>query len=140
MSTILAILLGITTSGRDEPKGPNDGDKLAGTWWVESMQIQGRERYEPATEMRWTFEGEKLTATGKMIGADQAQSAQGTFRLEPGKEPKSIDIKLGDRAEYKGIYKFDGPHLVICYHPKDRPTAFASDRATKNVLMKFRKR
>jgi uncharacterized protein (TIGR03067 family) len=56
----------------------------------------------------------------------------GTFVLDPGKKPKTIDIKFTEGPEKGntslGIYELDGDTLKICLTitAKDRPTEFAA--------------
>ena len=48
------------------------------------------------------------------------------FELDPTKSPATIDLKA-DGIEFKGIYRFDGKRLKICYNKDTRPTRFDAE-------------
>jgi len=57
---------------------------------------------------------------------------KGTFSIDPGKNPKTIDIKFTEGPEKGntslGIYELDGEDFKLCLTvtAKDRPTEFAA--------------
>jgi uncharacterized protein (TIGR03067 family) len=52
----------------------------------------------------------------------------GTFQLDPTQNPKVYDRMLPDGVAGRGIYKFDGETLKICFGSPgaDRPTEFST--------------
>jgi uncharacterized protein (TIGR03067 family) len=131
MTSVLGYVL--TAMGASAPQ--SDKETFQGTWPVVSMQIDGRDEYDAIVGMKWTFSGDKLTGTGKLDGEEK--STTGTFTFDPSKEPKTIDLRFGDKINYKGIYRFGKGRLTICYNAKDRPTEFSSGKGSNNVLLEF---
>ena len=93
-----------------------------------------------------TYKGGTRENTGmryKMIppGGSSAQTAEGTFTIDPKKTPATIDLVPGKgRYEGKtlpGIYKLEGDTLTIAFAEpgKDRPTAFESKAGSGVVLV-----
>jgi uncharacterized protein (TIGR03067 family) len=138
-----AIALVFAAGAADEKKeDPADKEraKLAGAWVLESRTLGGRKF--PATgdaEVRLTFDGNKVTlkAGGEVVQA-------GTFEVDPGGKPKTIDIKItegdGKGATVQGIYELDGDKLKICgVRGGPRPTKFDSPEGSKAVLTELKR-
>ena len=139
MSMPLALFVVAILNPADGPDPRAGDDGLSGSWRVESMVIRGQDRYNPALEMTWEFRGDSLVTSGKMPGADRAVTTVLTFTSDAAKEPKAIDVTAGGKPLFKGIYKFEGGRLLVCYNQKDRPSEFVSDAMSKNVIFRFRK-
>jgi uncharacterized protein (TIGR03067 family) len=108
-----------------------DLKKLQGTWAVASAQKGGKEAPEgEIKQLRLVFSGEKLTAR---FGE---KSKEGTIKIDPGKKPSQIDLKIeGDTAV--GIYRFKGDMLELCITEPggERPTEFKSPEGTRTMII-----
>jgi hypothetical protein len=68
-----------------------------------------------------------------------------TFKLDPGKTPKGIDLAEGSRQALFGIYRLDGDDLTICCSitgdKGDRPSTFAGywKAGTYSMLLVLRR-
>jgi uncharacterized protein (TIGR03067 family) len=107
-----------------------DKDKIQGTWSLvtreengESQKVaEGDEHY-----IKIRIEGEKFMVT---LSSGEHEA---TFKVDPSKKPKTIDLTLKggdeDGKEMKGFYELDGDMLKICIgNPEnpDRPAEFKS--------------
>jgi hypothetical protein len=67
---------------------------------------------------------------------------EGTFKLDPAREPKEIDIiRADDHKGMRGIYRLEGGRLTVCMGEPDdpRPTAFAPRPGTRVMLVTLRR-
>jgi uncharacterized protein (TIGR03067 family) len=114
--------------------GDAKGDlkKFEGTWSVVSLKKAGMEVPEgDVQQLRVTFSGEKITVkVGEM-------DIEGTFKLDPSKKPKQIDVTIMDKKGL-GIYRFkkDGM-LEVCAaeEGEERPTEFKSPEGSKTAVL-----
>jgi serine/threonine-protein kinase len=101
-----------------------DRARLQGTWvgvagWNSGLQIPD----EQINQIRVTFTGGRMH-----IEQPGRHPDEGTFHLEPGANPKEIDVIGTDQKGRFGIYRFDGDHLDICMGEDNaRPRDFQSD-------------
>lgn len=134
----------------DPPAEKKDGDKagakkdlelLQGTWNIDSMAWGGKSLPKDLmTGYKFVFAGAKLTWEGAIGIQSRAGKVMAIgdavyrcdFKIDPGQEPKQIDITLplkkGDRT-LLGIYEIKGDTLKVCYFASDtgrRPTDFAT--------------
>jgi uncharacterized protein (TIGR03067 family) len=116
--------------------------KLQGTWVPTSLMIDGKE--VPKDEFRnltVTFAGDKFT-----VKAGDKVFGEGTFTIDPAKEPKTIDNRwtTGDNKGKNevGIYKVEGDTLTTCFAEAGtdkRPTSFTSKEGSKHELTVFKR-
>src|SRR2546430_12702681 len=112
--------------GAGGPKtGAKDLELLKGTWNIDTMEWRGKSLpKELMNGYKFVFAGNKLTwdgaigmqsVMGKVTPIDGKFSCD--FKIEPGKEPKKIDVTLhlmkGDRTVL-GIYEIKGDTLKVC--------------------------
>jgi uncharacterized protein (TIGR03067 family) len=138
-SALLAVAAGLLVGPghlrADEDR--SDAKALQGTWRVVSQQRAGRATARP-NNMLWIVEGETTWLVPGWLAAEQGpegkkpagkgegQASKGgkqsgpprglrmTFRLDPGKAPKRIDIDGPKKGLSYGIYKLDGDELTVC--------------------------
>jgi uncharacterized protein (TIGR03067 family) len=111
-------------------------ENIQGTWVIVSVERGGEE--VPEEEVRkesgsLVFAGDQfriLNPAGKV-------EFKGTFKLDPGKDPRELDLLVKDGQAQMAIYRLDGDRLTLC-HPEDlgapRPREFASEKAAKTML------
>jgi uncharacterized protein (TIGR03067 family) len=117
--------------GAGGPKtGAKDLELLQGTWNIDTMEWGGKSLpKELMSGYKFVFAGNKLTwdgAIGIQSVMGKVMAIDGTFpcdfKIDPGKEPKQIDITLhlkkGDRTVL-GIYEIKGDTLKVCYFSSD---------------------
>ncbi len=116
--------------------------KLQGTWEATTAERDGK----PAADVvghRLTFSGAKFeieSKDGKLVYA-------GTFRVDPGAKPASVDFEHSEGAlkgkVWKAIYSLDGDTLKTCDNAPDtekpRPTAFEAKSGSGYVLITFKR-
>jgi uncharacterized protein (TIGR03067 family) len=129
---LVVLLAGSSAWGGDAKK---DRDKLQGTWVVKSMTEGGKDVPPPAKDLKLTFAGDRWTQKG---GGD---SQEGTYKLDPTKTPKHIDMVVQqdgkDALLGLGIYALEGDTLRVGM-PKGlfspRPTSFDDKNAAVLTL------
>ncbi|MFO0965528.1 MAG: TIGR03067 domain-containing protein [Gemmataceae bacterium] len=123
------------------PGAKKDLELLQGTWNIDSMAWGGKSLPKDLmTGYKFVFAGAKLTWEGAIGIQSRAGKVMAIgdavyrcdFKIDPGQEPKQIDITLplkkGDRT-LLGIYEIKGDTLKVCYFASDtgrRPTDFAT--------------
>jgi uncharacterized protein (TIGR03067 family) len=137
--------------GADGTKtGAKELELLRGTWNIDSMEWGGKGLpKELMTGYKFVFDGNKLSwegAIGMMSRAGKI-SAHGDavhpceFKINPGQNPKEIDItlqlKTGDRT-LLAIYEIKGDTLKVCYFASNtgrRPTEFVTKEGVNTGLI-----
>jgi RNA polymerase sigma factor (sigma-70 family) len=115
--------------------GPSDRDKLQGTWKVVAATLDGTtdgpEVDQVKKQLEIVFKGDKLTIK---VAAD--------YKLDPTTSPKQIDLSVSyapeeERRTIRGIYDLSGDDLKLCLGgpDTDRPTAFASEKGSRRMLL-----
>lgn len=131
-----------------------DYEKLQGTWVVVAAERDGKSMpVEKFEEKRLVFAGHKIT----IRVTDGAY--KGSFELDAGKAPKTIDyhspglrttrgtFPLDSWQDAKGIYRFHGDKLTICrvrdydasILPKNRPTDFTTASGVPRELLTLKR-
>ncbi len=112
---------------KGEAKMKEELEKLQGTWSIVELEIEGAKLKDGTTKgATITLKGESFITRG--MGAEY----KGTFKIDPTKTPKTMDMTFTDGPE-KGntsyaIYELDGDTWKLCLSlaGKNRPTAFAT--------------
>ena len=96
----------------DDPKVKAELKKFQGTWVVIYGEKAGEEQ-EQVGDHQLKFDGETFS-----LSVHGHVEDKGTFKLDPSKNPKEIDIRLRDRNNDEktvlGIYTWDGENLKLC--------------------------
>lgn len=137
--TVLMLATAMTTPALADTAGMVE---LAGTWTATRAEQDGA----PSPSLighRLMLEGERYAISapdGKPLFA-------GTYRLDPAREPASIDFQgntaQGAEANWEGVYRLDGDTLTIVDDAPDpakgRPTALEAPAGSGHVLIEFRR-
>ncbi|MFT3882622.1 MAG: sigma-70 family RNA polymerase sigma factor [Gemmatales bacterium] len=117
-------------------------DKLRGTWDVATLEVDGGKLPEAAYfGANIIVEGDtfKMTSTGAVY--------QGTFKIDVGKSPKTIDLHFAEGPEKGktnlGIYEVNGDQWRICLCMKDngeRPKEFKSSSGSQCAVETLKRR
>jgi uncharacterized protein (TIGR03067 family) len=141
---MLRVLITVTTGflmSADAPSGDaakKDLDKLQGNWLMQSSERDGTKLTDnQVKEFSRTIKGNFYTVT--IENEQGVQDLTGTYTLDPGKTPKTIDAMLTNGPmkgkTMLGIYKLDGDTQTVCFAPvgQNRPTSFDSKQGTLSV-------
>ena len=137
----LAVGLLLGADAKDDVK--KEKEKLQGTWKCVKFEEKGESRED--ADHRIVFDGDNFSVKR----GDEA-IIKGTFKLDPSKQPKEIDIEVkgGTRAEgdvgktAQGIYARDGDELKLCvHHPggTDRPKEFSAPAGSQRVCITLKR-
>jgi uncharacterized protein (TIGR03067 family) len=126
---------GATLAAAEEKKAKSDKEQLQGTWAAVSGERSG-EKMSEAQLKNW----EKMAFADDKFTREGSEKKEGTYALDPMKEPKEIDLNLtvkGRAATWQGIYELKGTKLKLALKPGGRPTDFDSKAAV--ILIVFEK-
>jgi uncharacterized protein (TIGR03067 family) len=113
----------------------SDKDKLQGTWLMVSGERAGKALPpEFAKDAKVVFAGDKLTLKNKDF------MLEGTFKLDPGKKPKEIDVDFNGKPG-KGIYQLEGDTLKIAHGETGdpRPKDFTTKEGDQVTVVVFKR-
>jgi uncharacterized protein (TIGR03067 family) len=119
------------------PEKQDDAKSLQGTWSVVSFQA-GKEKV-PAEK------AEKMTLTIKdntFSLSDGQRTEAGTFKLDPAKSPKQLDLTVKDGKETAlFIYELNGDELKLCWRKPEqpRPEKFTAEGTDGLMVLKRKK-
>src|SRR6516164_3853246 len=129
--------IGLLSAAQKEGADKKELEKFQGRWVLVSATIDGKAWEEDEIKHRSVvFKGEKLTLLYK-----DKERGTASLKIDPSKSPAQIDTTAEDGPRQggtsKGIYKFDGDTLTICFvlDSKDRPTEFASKPGSGTLLI-----
>jgi uncharacterized protein (TIGR03067 family) len=148
---LFAVALLVAADAPDEAV-KKEQEKFKGTWIVESFQV-GDKTLDKLKGMTYRFDGDKV-----FIKVPDGKEIEGTYKLDPSKNPKELDIITprsdGGKVVSPAIYAFDGEELKICSGATttttdakgkvvgktgDRPTKFEAKTAGLIVLKREKK-
>ncbi len=142
MKYALAILAAALLVAADDAKKDQAG--LQGTWKPVSSEQNGKDTTDEGKEHTLIFEKDTFT-----VKRGDNVMIKGTFKLDPSKKPKTIDMTVteGRRDEDKGkelhgIYELDGDTLKWCTGQPgttERPTEFSTKAGGKELLVTLKK-
>ena len=138
------ILAAVTAAEEKKDDVKKDRDALQGNWQAVSSEQGGKDQGDEAKEHTLTFE--KDTFTVKRGGE---VAVKGTFKLDPSKKPKAIDMTIteGRRDDDKGkelhgIYELTKDGLKWCTSMPggtDRPKEFSTKEGTRDLCVTLKK-
>jgi uncharacterized protein (TIGR03067 family) len=136
----LGLLVGADSPNDDAKKVQ---EKLQGTWKAVTAERRGKSK-EDDEEHHLIFDGNKFSI--KRAGQTMIQ---GTFKLDPSKKPKEIDMKITEDENGKhqgktalGIYALDGDTLKWCVAEPgttERPKEFSAPADTKLMFITLKR-
>jgi uncharacterized protein (TIGR03067 family) len=138
VASLLALSLTAAMAAADDDPEPPPADHqaLQGTWQVTSYKSLSQPPKSP-TKITITFAKDKLTV--KNVDGDKPRES--SYKLDPKKSPKQIDITYNGRTA-RGIYKIEKGTLYLSTSsdPKmARPKNFTEDGPLNLVLKKAKK-
>jgi uncharacterized protein (TIGR03067 family) len=126
----------VCVAGAVAQDAKKEQELLKGTWSVVAAEKGGEKApAEAIKDMKLHF------AEGKITIKHPGGERESTFKLDPAKKPKVIDIMPGDGPNkgktLPGIYELKGDDLRIALGETDaaRPTEFASKAGEGQMLM-----
>jgi uncharacterized protein (TIGR03067 family) len=138
---VAAASLLAAAGARAQGPATTDKDALQGTWRLASVEVN--KQAIPLENLKQSnvvvvgtlvIKGDSYTFH---LGKDRLEF---TFRVDPTKKPKAIDLTVRDGPQkgqtYRGIYKLEGDTYTICRNvepDKERPTEFVT--SPKSGLM-----
>ena len=137
-SVVAACVLLVPVARAVEPEKPkNDMAALQGTWSMVSGTQDGKPLPEDVIKrVKVVVSGDKMT----QIMDDRKH--EHTYKLNPDKSPKEIDVDLGDGKVGKGIYELKGDTLKVAHGSKPdspRPKDFTSKEGSGVMVAEFKR-
>src|SRR5437773_1028401 len=133
----LVLAFGAVKAADDADK---DKEKLQGAWQPISAIEKGKEQSkEDLKERKITFKGDKITVKHGEKVHDV------TFKLDPSKKPKEIDVTGkdddGKDRMMKGIYELNDDTLKVCLDMEggDRPSKFDSPEGSNLIFVTLKR-
>jgi uncharacterized protein (TIGR03067 family) len=117
-------------------------EMFQGVWSFTSINDNG-EKFGPELIDRAFAQNGQVTVKGnalEIVNPETGKSRTATFRIDPSKSPRRIDLVNPDNRIYRGIYKFEGDNLVICLErdqEESRPIAFEANEGSERVLFRL---
>jgi uncharacterized protein (TIGR03067 family) len=123
---VLWFTAGVSAQPGDLPK---ERKPLQGTWQAVRLEADGEVGPQEVTKkVRWIFTSDQYT------GVSPETQFKGKFTLDPGKNPKEIDLApAGGKGKMLGIYSVEGDKLTLCIG-ETRPTEFTAKDGSKRRL------
>jgi uncharacterized protein (TIGR03067 family) len=140
---IFAVVLSLGGDTRKDDAAQQERDKLKGTWMAVSYEWEGTKLDEKDfKDLRLVIQGKRFAFLRR--GHEKA-AAKGTFRIDPTKKPKTIDLTYDAEPgleEWKvtvfGIYELDADTLKLCIGKK-RPMEFKTTPDDKRSLASYKR-
>ena len=116
-----------------EPEAKTDKELLEGVWRVVSLAIDGKEVAKDELERvpnKIVFAGDMAT-----VYDGPGIKTKGTYRIDPAKKPKSLDVSSSEGKTVRLIYKLEGDTLTIGESGgSNRPEDFTGKEVAVTVL------
>ena len=145
---LLPILLSALAPGDDGWKPTNAElqrahEMLAGSWQFVSIDDKGEKLGPKLVETRFARDGILTIADRQLaiVNPVTGEKRTATYRIDPSKTPRRIDLFTRDDRILRGIYKFENDNLIICLQPgegKDLPQEFTSPDGSDLILIRLK--
>ena len=145
---LLPILLSAISPGDDGWK-PTDAElqraheMLAGSWRFLSINDKGENLGPRLVETRFARDG-ILTVAGRqmtIVNPVTGEQRTATYRIDPSKSPRRIDLITRNDRLLRGIYKFEDDSLVLFLQPDESrkpPDAFSPPDGSDMILVRLK--
>jgi uncharacterized protein (TIGR03067 family) len=121
---LLVLILIVPTALAEDKAG--DAKAIQGTWVFVSREMIGKK--STAADLKG---GKIVIKDDSFVVVDGKKRDKHTFKLDPSKKPKVIDLTTADGKTFTpAIYELKGDTLKICWSekfPDERPTKIAGD-------------
>jgi uncharacterized protein (TIGR03067 family) len=145
---LLPILLSAPAPGDDGWK-PTDTalarahEMLAGSWQFLSINDKGEKLGPRLVETRFARDGILSIAGRQMtiVNPVTGEKRTATYRIDPSKSPRRIDLITGSDRIFRGIYKFEDDNLVLCLQPGEStgvPDEFSAPDGSDQMLIRLK--
>ena len=142
-NSILLIWCLFFACGEAQSEDAKEQENLEGTWSFMSSS-GGASEMKGRTAMRMAFKGNTVS----FLSEDTKRTVQGTYTVDVGKSPKTMDIILenkGKKLTTLAIYELDNDMLKLCHYlgtgaSQERPKEFVADKQTVLGILKREKK
>lgn len=143
---LLVLVVGGWLMAADGPKeeaARKDLDRMQGTWMVTVHELNGQKttaEQNQEAKSKLVVKGDKYT----VYFGDQ-RITEGVLKLDPTRKPRTIDALAADGPAkgqaMPGIYELEGDDMRVCFGQpgKERPTAFATQAGTNQILLGYKR-
>lgn len=144
-SLMLVLAAGMLVAADDAKKDDvkKEMERFQGNWTTVSIQRDGKDVLpdEEKPKLKLT-----ITDNKRVLKVDDEVRSNGTYKLDPAKSPKWIDITVSEGPlqgrTVKGIYEIEGDTQKICLQLNedgDRPKEFSSKPESGHLLQIFKR-
>jgi uncharacterized protein (TIGR03067 family) len=132
-TALMLLAVGLLIAADDKDAAKQDLDKLQGEWTLESGERDGQAIPEEFVKSLKRV----IKDNTSVVSRDGEALSKSTFKLDPTKKPKAIDITLEQEKDKPilGIYELDGDTFKICYGQPggERPKEFSAKAGSGNT-------
>ncbi len=117
-------------------------EMFQGIWKFSSINDNG-EIFGPELIHRAFAQDGYVTIKGRnleVVNPENGQARVASFRLDPSKSPRQLDLINRHERIYRGIYKFEGENLVVCLErgaDGPRPIDFEVKEGSERLLFRL---
>jgi uncharacterized protein (TIGR03067 family) len=138
---LVAGLLVAADTKKDDAK--KDQEALRGVWTLVSTQVGGKDSVEEPKGTNLVIDGDTFT-----IKKGDEVRIKGTYKIDPSKTPKAIDLTITEGKERDkgkillGIYELGKEGLKWCSSEPggtERPMEFSAKEGSKDFLVTLKK-
>jgi uncharacterized protein (TIGR03067 family) len=137
---VILVAIGLVGADAAKDAAREDIAKWQGTWRAIAMETDGK----PAADDK--IKDIRLTVTGTDYHFQNgAFSEHGRYKFDATKDPRSLDIVVGDGKDkgkvYLVIYKISDDRLTLCFRSdnKSRPESFSGAAGSGCVLEEWQR-
>ena len=93
--------------------------------WTGGRQVIDLHGGRPVADVQVIFAGDRV-----ILRFPDMPPVSGTFRVDPSKDPKEIDLVLAADMTWPGIYRLEGDRLRLCLDSqgRERPASLSGER------------